>query len=228
MGRSANSSARPGPGSGGAAALVLRLCNATDGVLDEFGWENVAARLPGGAAGWLDKVAWMERLQAGGVAYFSNNYVAGNVSASLPRAAVEWALASYLMGKEGLASLLVTAWDGAHVGRWNERPELLAAVGAPLAAMRRVPCAPPAPRPAAGAAGCTAYSRELSRSVVWANPAPPGSGQGDANGTVTVRLDPGYRYTSVDGGAVDAARPLALRAQGGRVLLRAPAPPAAV
>ena len=61
------------PASGGSTALVLRLDNATDGILDEFGFVNIAAMLPGGVAGWLDKVRWMQRLQSGGVAYYSNN-----------------------------------------------------------------------------------------------------------------------------------------------------------
>ena len=67
-----NFSAHP-PASGGSTALVLRLDNATDGILDEFGFVNIAAMLPGGVAGWLDKVRWMQRLQSGGVAYYSNN-----------------------------------------------------------------------------------------------------------------------------------------------------------
>jgi hypothetical protein len=195
-----NFSASPVSGNGGASPLVLRMCNATDGVLDEFGWINIQTMLPGGVEGWLDKLRWMENLQKHGVSYYSNNYVVGNVSSQLPRGDVEWALASYLMGAGQTSALLVTPWNDAHVGNWSHRPELAAIVGTPLGA-------------GAAVGGTAVFCRNFSSAVAFVNP---------GTQRASVHLDKHYRYTELLplSGTVEPTAPLILTAQSGRVLLR--------
>ena len=50
--------------------------------------------------------------------------------------AVEWALASYLMGEGPMTALLVTPWDNAHVGHFNayRQAKELCAAAAPTTA----------------------------------------------------------------------------------------------
>ena len=196
-----NFSARASSGNGGASPLVARLSNATDGVLDEFGFVNINTQLA--ASDWADKVRWMQTLGRHGVAYYSNNYLPGNLSRQLPSAGVEWALASYCMGWNSHSSLLVTPWRDAHVGNWSYRPELHTALGNPLGEFEYLDL---------GGGAAPVFRRNFSGSVAVVNPGVQ---------PVTVPLDGAYSYAGLPPAGVPVqGSELRLEAQSARVLLR--------
>ena len=144
----------------------------------------------------------MERLGEQGVAYYSNNYLPGNLSRQLPQAGVEWALASYCMGWSLHSSLLVTPWRNAHVGNWSYRPELHTALGTPAGAFESLRLG----------GSSEVFLRNFSRSVAIVNPGMQ---------PVTVQLDSAFSYASLPPAAMPLdGSELRLDAQSGRVLLR--------
>lgn len=77
-----------------------------DGVLDEEGFTNSGmSYLTDGA--WLQRVQFMESLQKQNKPY----YVLNQFSSGVNREAIQWALASYLMGKEHAAAVFISGYQ---------------------------------------------------------------------------------------------------------------------
>jgi Hypothetical glycosyl hydrolase family 15 len=100
-----------------------------DGVLDEEGFTHYGNGYLTGAA-WLQRIQFMEQVQAQPKPYYMINQFP-----SVGSAEIEWALASYLMGKEHEAALYISTIQGYGSDSWYS--EYNAQIGVPLGAMYR-------------------------------------------------------------------------------------------
>ena len=115
---------------------VLRITNATDGVLDEAGFTI-------GASLWRDTVSLMLNQQAHQKSYFGVNEFGGeatppdrkeywlNTTRAISHATRQLIVALYLLGKQQAAAVEICCTQCYGVGHWL--PEFDAAVGTPLA-----------------------------------------------------------------------------------------------
>ena len=147
---------------------------------------------------FLALVEYMVALQRAGKAYYIiDEWSAKTHSGGLDRAIRQWAVATYLMGKENASGVYISGEQGYGevMPQW---PELGAKIGRPLGAMHRH-------KPSG------VYLRNYSSGLAIVNA---------ANRSATVRVESGY--TDCYGAAVPAA--LSMGPQTGAVLLRHDAP----
>lgn len=116
-------------------AWIQQIISHVDGVLDERGFTNYAAGYLTDDD-WLQAVLLMKSVQQQGKPYYSENQFPAR---QLNAAQIQWALASYLMSKEHLASVNITSTMNGVQGygddRW--RPEYAASIGVPRSEMYR-------------------------------------------------------------------------------------------
>jgi hypothetical protein len=142
-----------------------------DGVLDEDGFTNYGAGdLTANA--WLLKYQLGEYVQSQGKPFYSVNQFA-----SLNRANIQWALASYLMMKEHTCAVFISKTQDYGNNAWYQ--EYNAQIGTPLNTMYQ---------------DQGVYWRDYSNGVSIVNPA--------SAGTFTVNLNSSYQYVDLYGNSV--------------------------
>jgi hypothetical protein len=159
-----------------------------DGVLDEEAFGNYAGYTITGSR-WLSKIQFMEKLQQAGKAYFA---ISGFTP--LDTNAIQWTVASYLMGKEKHAANFLAQSGGSGYGKDEWHPEYAAAIGSacgPMAMQGNV------------------YARSFAHALVLVNPS--------SSSAAHVTLPAGAQYTDQYGKAYSGA--LDLGAHSGIVLM---------
>ena len=169
-------------------AEIASLAANLDGVLDEQGFTAFGTAPLWGDA-WLHKVRNMISIQGQGVAFYSVNYV----SAFPPsQRETEWVLASFLMGRERSAYIIMTLagvrWP--HLSQYDED------VGHPCAPMRSFQ---------------NVYVRDYTKAMAVVNPS-----ESDSH-TVTL---PSVSFRDLYGNPIEGGT-LVLEPMTGKVLLRA-------
>ncbi|HEY3821378.1 MAG TPA: putative glycoside hydrolase [Polyangiaceae bacterium] len=168
-----------------------------DGLVDEGGFMRSDLRAPLEEREWVSRVKLMARLQHEGRAYYSINEFAVPPSPQdfcapvVSHGQLQWALASYLMGKEHAAAVFVSGLEQYGCALWY--PEFDAPIGHPCGEMRRE-------------AGV--YVRDYSHGMVVTNASYLGA---------IYTLPGDLPYTDLQGTQVGSAVPLA--AHSGVVLL---------
>jgi hypothetical protein len=161
-----------------------------DAILDEDTTANWGSYITGNT--WLQRISWMQKLQAAGKAY----YAISGFSGPLSNADMQYSLASYLMGKEHHAALFVYDKTTISYGADPWRAEYAAAVGAACGEMTPMG---------------SAYARTFTNGLSLVNPS------GSASTTVT--LPAGRAYKDLAGNAVSGS--VTLAPHGGLVLISA-------
>ena len=172
---------------------VQKALGSIDGLFDEQGftnWGSGSSRLTG--TQWTNWVAFIEQVQELGMPYYLVNQ-----ATTTDQATLQWAIASYLMGKEHSESIFVSTVQGYGSALWY--PEFDAPIGHP----------------------CAAYSesngyamRSYSGGIALVNPA--------ASGTVSVTLPAGESFDDLYGNPVSS--PVSLPASSGMILVVSGAP----
>jgi hypothetical protein len=165
---------------------VQQIARYSDGLLDEGGFTNFG-RGHITDNNWVQRVQFMESVQEHQKPY----YIIDDFP-SVGSAEIQWALASYLMGKEHLSSVFIT--DNGNYGSFKWYSEYGAPIGTPLGAMYERQ---------------HVYLRNYSNGLSIVNP--------DAAGTFSVVLDAGKHYSDLDGHPV--AQAVTLPPHSGLVLL---------
>lgn len=108
---------------------VVNIANAVDALMDEQGFTAVGTANLSGSA-WLNKISFMKAVQAAG-----HQYLLINVLPDTTRAAIQWGLASYLMGKYHHASIALVPLSGGTpiygTEEWYAEYDTLARIGTP-------------------------------------------------------------------------------------------------
>ena len=172
---------------------VQKALGSIDGLFDEQGftnWGSGSNRLTGSQ--WTNWVAFIEQVQELGMPYYLVNQ-----ATTTDQATLQWAIASYLMGKEHSESIFISTVQGYGSALWY--PEFDAPIGHP----------------------CAAYSesngyamRSYSGGIALVNPA--------ASGTVSVTLPAGESFDDLYGNPVSS--PVSLPASSGLILVVSGAP----
>jgi len=108
--------------------LVQQLLSHIDGVLDEDGFTNGGKSYLTGND-WVQKIQFMETVQG----LYKPYYVVNQFSSSIGPQEVQWALASYLMGKEHIASVFISSYQ--EYGADTRYNEYNAQIGSPQGTM---------------------------------------------------------------------------------------------
>jgi hypothetical protein len=169
--------------------IVTQIVNHVDGILDEDGFTDDARGDLSGAK-WVQLVQFMVSVQqANKPFYVVDQFRTSWVSSQ----DIQWALASYLMGKGHHAAIFISTYQG--YGGDTRYPEYSAPIGTPLGAMYQ---------------SQNVYWRNYTGGVSIVNPS--------ASRTYTVTLDTAvHSYVDLYGSAV--ARQITLPPETGMVLL---------
>jgi hypothetical protein len=151
--------------------VVQQVLNNVDGVLDEEGFTNYGSGYLTGNQ-WLQKVQFIEEVQKQHKPYYIINEFP-----SVGRAELQWAIASYLMGKEHSAALFISTIQG--YGTALRYDEYGAQIGSPEGPMYQ---------------SQHVYWRAYSNGLSIVNP--------DANDTYTITLNGARKYTDLYGNSV--------------------------
>lgn len=165
---------------------VQQIAQYSDGLLDEGGFTNFG-KGPISDNNWVQRVQFMESVQKQQKPY----YIIDEFP-SVGNAEIQWALASYLMGKEHLSSVYIT--DNSKYGAFKWYTEYSAPIGIPQGVMYKQQ---------------HVYLRNYSNGLSIVNP--------DAVGTFKVVLDTGKHYSYLDGHPV--VQPVILPPHSGLILL---------
>lgn len=109
--------------------IVEQVLAHADGVLDEDGFTHSAQGYLTDT-GWVQKIQFMEKVQAQGKPYFVINQFP---TSFIDKNEIQWALASYLMAKEHSAALFISTYQG--YGGDTRYFEYVAQIGHPRGAM---------------------------------------------------------------------------------------------
>jgi len=151
--------------------MMTQVLNHIDGVLDERGFTSWGdGHLTG--AQWVQSIGLMELVQQQNKPYFGIN-----LFHKVTPAGIQWALASYLMGKEHAAALFISTVNRYGSDAW--RSEYSALIGSPKGAMYQAQ---------------NVYWRSYSGGVSIVNPS--------ATRSYTIILSPGYHYVDLSGNVV--------------------------
>lgn len=170
-------------------SIIQQVVRLTDGLLDEGGFTTWGAKYLSDND-WVQRVLFMEYVQQQNKPYYLVNSFS-----SLNRAAMQWSLSSYLMGKEASAEIFTSTIQG--YGNVNWFQEYNAAIGVPNGAMYQ---------------SQNIYWRAYSKGLVLNNPS--------AKSTYQVTLDPNVHYVDLYGNPVGPT--LSLAPTSGIVLLVKP------
>lgn len=165
---------------------VQQIAQYSDGLLDEGGFTNFARGYITDND-WLQRIQFIESEQAQQKPY----YIIDEFP-SVGEAEIQWALASYLMGKEHLSAIFIT--NTRDYGSFKWYSEYAAPIGTPLGEMYEQQ---------------NVYLRNYSNGLSLVNPY--------SDGTYTVTLDAGKHYSTLDGQPV--AQTVTLPPHSGLVLL---------
>lgn len=153
--------------------IVQQIIHHVDGVLDEDGFtDDARGDLSGNK--WVQLVQLMESVQQQHKPFYLVNQFN---SAAVDSNEIQWALASYLMGKEHSAALFISTYQA--YGRDTRYYEYAAQVGSPSGPMYKAQ---------------NVYWRNYSRGISIANP--------NATQSYTVSLNSAHSYVSLYGFAV--------------------------
>jgi len=148
--------------------LIQQVVSHIDGVLDEAGFtRNGDGYLTDN--NWIQTIQFMESLQGQHKAYYSINQFP-----SVGSDEIQWAIASYLMGKEHSAALFISTEQGYGVDSWNNAYGVQ--IGSPTGPMHQMQ---------------GAYARGYTHGLSLVNPS--------ATISYTVTLNSGYRYKDLYG-----------------------------
>jgi hypothetical protein len=139
---------------------VQQIVNSVDGMLDEEGFTHCGQGYLTGSD-WMQRIHFMENMQKQQKPYYVVNQFDG--SAPINSEEIQWALASYLMGKEHLAALFISTYQG--YGDDTRYSAYGAQIGRPIDAMYQ---------------SQNIYWRDYSNGLSIVNP--------NATDTVTIRL----------------------------------------
>jgi hypothetical protein len=137
-----------------------QVINSVDGMLDEDGFTHSGRGYLTGSD-WMQRIQFMESMQKQQKPFYAVNQFDG--SAPINSEEIQWALASYLMGKEHLAALFISTYQG--YGGDTRYSEYGAQIGRPIDAMYQ---------------SQNIYWRDYSNGLSIVNP--------NATDTVTIRL----------------------------------------
>ena len=168
---------------------VQQMISHVDGVLDEAGFTYDGHGYLTGDS-WMQKIQFIMRVQEQQKPYYIINqfYQPGPITSK----EVQWALASYLMGKEHLAALFISPYQGYGAATWYSEYDAL--IGTPTSAMYQAQ---------------NVYFRNYSHGVSIVNPS--------ATNTYIVTIDTGHAYMDLYGNAV--SQTIAMPPHSGYVLL---------
>jgi hypothetical protein len=168
-------------------ASSTTVLNNVDAILDEQTTANWGSYVTDGR--WLERIRWMQRLQAAGKAYYAISGFTGPMS----NADVQYALASYLMGKEHYAAIFVYDQKTIFYGADGWRPEYAAPIGRACGEMTQIG---------------SAWMRSFKNGLSIVNPS--------GSGSTTVTLPAGRAFQDLYGKSVSGS--VTLPAHGGLVL----------
>jgi hypothetical protein len=169
-------------------AQVQQIISHLDGISDEPGFTHYGQSYLTGND-WVQKIEFMESVQEQHKAYYVINQFP-----SIGRDEIQWALASYLMGKEHSAALFISTYQG--YGSDTRYDEYNAPIGSPLGPMYH---------------SQGVYVRKYSNGLSIVNPS--------ATDTDTISLDSGKSYRDLYGNTVMQA--VTMPPHSGLVLLNA-------
>jgi len=151
--------------------LILQAADLSDGTLDEGGFTNYGGGYVTGTE-WVQHVQYIEYLQAENKPCF----VVNNLP-TMNRPNIQWALASYLMGKDHFSEIYITKMQKYGINSWLA--EYNAQVGSPNGSMYQ---------------SQNVYWRDYSSGESIVNP--------DAASTFTITLNPSVHYVDLYGNTV--------------------------
>ncbi len=148
--------------------LIQQVLNQADGVLNEAGFSQYGDGYLTGND-WTQAIQFMESLQAQNKAYYIINQFN-----SVDRAEIQWAVASYLMGKEHSAGLFISTTQGYGGDFWDNTYD--AQIGNPTSSMYQTQ---------------NVYVRDYNNGLILVNPS--------ATDSYMVTLDPGDKFHDLYG-----------------------------
>ena len=166
--------------------MIQQAVSHTDGVLDEDSFTRSGAGYLTGND-WIQTIRFMQSLQQQYKAYYIINQLL-----SVGRAEIQWAVASYLMGKEHSAALFISTVQGYGGNLWNSAYD--AQIGSPSGPMYQMQ---------------GIYARNYSHGLSIVNPS--------ATVSYTVILGPGDQYRDLYGTPVSGT--ITMPPHSGMVLL---------
>lgn len=171
---------------------IQQVVNHVDSVADEAGFTDSGERYLTDSD-WIQRIQFMDSVQKQHKSYYVVNQF--HQPGPISRSEIQWALASYLMGKEHLAALFISAYQG--YGGERRYNEYNAQIGSPLDSMYNAQ---------------NVYFREYSNGLSIVNPSP--------TNTYTVTLNSGIAYSDLYGNAVGST--VIMPPHSGLVLLKRP------